>query len=104
MPFTNRAATTRRPSRDEIHRAFSRRCSINCPTCRQRCRVDHSYNHRSDCCGEVTVHILSANRQGELPAHRVANPNQAAYICDPVSRTTRPAEAPEPLPFGDQQA
>lgn len=83
---------------DAIHRAHMRRCAIVCRTCGNRCKTNLSYNHRGDCCGEVTAHILVVDAAGQLVPHVVLDPHRGGYCLDPTPRTTRPAWAPEPLP------
>ncbi len=74
----------------------SDRCPFHCPVCLRRCRAAQPQNHRFDCHGQISAHVIEvpgSRKDGREPQWRnVTNPMQAGYLTGP-SQTKAPGRA-----------
>ena len=70
-----------KPARDDVVRAFSRRCHFTCRACGRPCTAALSYNHRFDCCGTVVAHVMGPG----LTLQLITEPIRAGYLAGTTS-------------------
>lgn len=80
------AERRRKPTLEEVNRAFSGTCQLECLACLRECPVNHRYNHSFDCCGRVVAHIMASNLEQRI----IHDPQRAGYPVGP-SKTRRSA-------------